>query len=210
MDVFNLLSYINKISLFAFFITTLVVGYQIYFLKKEKFKEKIPTIPDFKENNNFNVITNFTNLPSSLAKKELKTINYSKLVFLIISLLTIIIVIFVVSLINKNNFTRNQVSISPSTVISPTPTRKSILPTVKIVLSPSPAVAPTIIFTSPTIVSTEIILAQAPSFTPTLNPTNSRKITDSVPKVLPETGSREKGLLIIGVAILTIFFSFLF
>ena len=81
MDVFNLLSYINKVSLFAFFITTLVVSYQIYILKKEKSREKAPKIPDFKEKNNFNVATNFTSLPSFLTKKELKAVNYSKSVF---------------------------------------------------------------------------------------------------------------------------------
>jgi len=216
MDVFNLLSYINKVSLFAFFITTLVVGYQIYILKKEKSKEKAPKIPDFKEKNNFNAAANFTSLPSSLTKKELKAINYSKSVFLIISLLTIIIVIFVVSLINKNSSTRNQALVNPPTVISPAPTRKLISPTV--VPTVMSIVTPTVTLTQtqltptvlPTIIPTEIILAQAPSSTPTLNPTNGQKITNSVPKVLPETGSIQKGLLIIGVAILTIFFSFWF
>lgn len=219
MDVFNLLSYINKISLFAFFITTVVVAYQIYILKKEKTKEQTPSIPNFKENNNFNAAANFTSLPSSLTKKKLEAVNYSKLVFLIISLLTIIIVVFVVSLINKNNPSQNQVLINPPTVISQTPTPKPISPTPKIILSLSPTVealpspmleADTEALGSPTIVPTEIILAQAPSLTPTLNPTNSQKITDEAVKVLPETGSWEKGLLIIGVAISTIFFSFWF
>ncbi len=220
MDVFNLLSYINKVSLFAFFITTLVVSYQIYILKKEKSREKAPKIPDFKEKNNFNVATNFTSLPSFLTKKELKAVNYSKSVFLIISLLTIIIVIFVVSLINKNNSTSNQALVNPPTVISPAPTRKltspTVMPTVMSIVTPT--VMPTVTLTQTqltptvllTIVPTEIILAQAPSSTPVLNPTNGQKITGVVPKVLPETGSWKKGFLIIGVAISTIFFSFWF
>lgn len=218
MDVFNLLSYINKVSLLAFFITTLVVGYQIYILKKEKSREKAPKIPDFKEKNNFNVAANFTSLPSFLTKKELKAVNYSKSIFLIISLLTIIIVIFVVSLINKNNSTNNQALVNPPIVISPAPTRKLISPTVMptVMSIVTPTVMPTVTLTQtqltptvlPTIVPTEIILAQAPSSTPVLNPTNGQKITGGVPKVLPETGSIQKGLLIIGVAILTIFFSF--
>ncbi|MEK7109900.1 MAG: hypothetical protein AAB876_01620 [Patescibacteria group bacterium] len=214
MDVFNLLSYINKVSLFAFFITTLVVGYQIYILKKEKSKEKAPKIPDFKEKNNFNVAANFTNLPSSLTKKELKAVNYSKSIFLIISLLTIIVVVFIVSLVRKNISTQNQALIVLPTVVPQVPTAKPIIPTTKAVLSPSPTVTsaqiqPTFV-ASPTIVPTEIILAQAPSSTPTLNPTNGQKITDSVPKVLPETGSWKKGFLIIGVAISAILFSFWF
>src|SRR3989339_848976 len=151
MDVFNLLSYINKVSLFAFFITTLVVGYQIYILKKEKSREKAPKIPDFKEKNNFNAVANFTSLPSFLTKKELKAVNYSKSVFLIISLLTIIIVIFVVSLIIKINSTSNQALVNPPTVISPAPTRKLISPTVvptvtltQTQLTPTVTVLPTI------------------------------------------------------------------
>lgn len=202
MDVFSLLSYINKVSLLAFFITTLVVGYQIYILKKEKSRKKTPTIPDFKEKNNVNEIINFTSLPSSLTKKELKTVHYSKLVFLIISLLTIIIVIFVISLINKNNSTRNQMSVNPSIIISLTPTRKFVSPTPTVILLSSPTVTtPTL---PPTIMPTEIILARAQSFTPTLTPTNS------IPRVLPETGSWKKEFLIIGVAFSTIFLSFWF
>ena len=53
MDIFSLLSYINKVSLLAFFVTTLVVGYQIYVLKKEKTKEQTPSIPDFKDMGKF-------------------------------------------------------------------------------------------------------------------------------------------------------------
>ena len=213
MDVFNLLSYINKISLFAFFITTVVVVYQIYILKKEKTKEQTPSIPDFKENHNLGVVANFTSLPDSLTKKELKSVNYSKLVFLIISLLTIIIVIFVVSLINKNNSSRNQALVTPQVKI-PSPSSRVILspsPTLTLIptVSPTVALSPTVVL-SPTIVPTEIILAQAPSSTPILDPTTGQTITNSAPTVLPETGSWEKGLLIIGVAISTIFFSFWF
>ncbi|MEK7096857.1 MAG: hypothetical protein AAB859_00910 [Patescibacteria group bacterium] len=213
MDVFNLLSYINKISLFAFFITTVVVVYQIYILKKEKTKEQTPSIPDFKENHNLGVVANFTSLPDSLTKKELKSVNYSKLVFLIISLLTIIIVIFVVSLINKNNSSRNQALVTPQVKI-PSPSSRVILspsPTLTLIptVSPTVALSPTVVL-SPTIVPTEIILAQAPSSTPILDPTTGQTITNSAPTVLPETGSWEKGLFIIGVAISTIFFSFWF
>ena len=220
MDVFNLLSYINKISLFAFFITTVVVVYQIYILKKEKTKEQTPSIPDFKENHNLGVVANFTSLPDSLTKKELKSVNYSKLVFLIISLLTIIIVIFVVSLINKNNSSRNQALVtpqvkipspSPRVILSPSPATTTISPTLALIpkVSPTMALSPTVVL-SPTIVPTEIILAQAPSSTPILDPTTGQTITNSAPTVLPETGSWEKGLFIIGVAISTIFFSFWF
>lgn len=251
MNIFGLLSYINKISLLVFFITTLVVGYQVYVLKKEKTKKQTPSIPDFKEKIFSNETANFTSLPSFLTKKEIKTVNYSKLVFLIIFLLTIVIVIFVISLINKNNVTNNQALVNPKITITKIPTavksKDELKPTPKNSLIPSPTeiiativpslilnptnvvpadITPTIISdpivtpapsaivptvnSEPTTVPTEIILAQVPSSIPTLNSANGQKITDSVPKVLPETGSWEKGLLIIGVAISTIFFSFWF
>ena len=85
MDIFSLLSYINKVSLLAFFVTTLVVGYQVYILKKEKTKEQTPTIPDFKDKMNQNEVTNYTRLSDSLIKKDSKLTNYSKLIFIIIS-----------------------------------------------------------------------------------------------------------------------------
>lgn len=235
MDVFSLLSYINKVSLLAFFITVLVVGYQIYILKKEKSKEKAPAIPDFKERNNFNTVTNFTSLPSSLTKKELKAVNYSKLVFLIISLLTIIIVIVVVSLIRKNSSTPPNQALNnlpnPTTIPVPKntsiPVPTNVIPTnikpTNIVptdvkptdIKPTDIISPTNVQPTnitPTIVAeatvepTEIILAKETTLTQALSPTE----VANKPEVLPETGSWEKGLLIVGVAISTIFFSFLF
>lgn len=208
MDVFSLLSYINKVSLFAFFITTLIVGYQIYILKNEKSREQTPIIPDFKEKNNSNVVANYTNLPNYLLKKELKSVNYSKLIFFIISLITIIIIIFVTSLIKKNNSTPNQASINPPVAISPTSTLipTSIPSPTEAVITEVPLIeVPTI---SPTVVPTEIILAKNPSLTPTNIPTEP--VVTNKPQVLPETGSWGKGLLMIGVAVSTIFFSFWF
>lgn len=214
MDVFNLLSYINKVSLFAFFITTLVVVYQIYILKKEKTKTQTPQIPDFKEGKNLGEVANFTSLPSSLIKKELKPVNYSKLIFLIITLLTIIIIIFVISIIQKNNSARNQATKnSPKLTVTKAPIVTKPLepspiaePTVEPIVEPTaePIIEPVV---EPTVEPTEIILAQAPSLTPELNPTAD---SAGIPQVLPETGSIGKGLLIIGVAISTIFLAFWF
>jgi len=228
MDIFSLLSYINKVSLLAFFVTTLVVGYQIYVLKKEKTKEQTPSIPNFKDKVKANEVVNYTSLPGSLIKKDNKQVNYSKLVFLIISLLTIMVVIFVLTLIKQNSSVRNEASVNPTIIVSPTPTFKptiiltsTVTPTVgpTVALSPSPTAVlltfPTTgqVNLSPTVSPTEIILAQAPSLTPTksLNNTSpTQGATNSKLRTLPETGSIEKGLLIIGVAISAIFFSFWF
>ena len=221
MDVFSLLSYINKVSLIAFFVTTIFVGYQIYILKKEKSKDKTPTIPDFREKNNLNTVTNFTNLPSNLFKKEPIAVNYSKSIFIIISLLTLIIVVFVVSLIKKNNTQPKEASniivptnkprqdpnLIPTKIVEPTVVEPTVVePTVvePTVVEPT-VVEPTAI--TPTIIEpTEIVIARGPSLTPETNPT---EVVDK-PQVLPETGSWEKGLVIVGIAILTVFFSFWF
>ncbi|PIU37248.1 hypothetical protein CO005_03710 [Candidatus Roizmanbacteria bacterium CG_4_8_14_3_um_filter_34_9] len=216
MDVFSLLSYINKVSLMAFFVTTIFVGYQIYILKKEKNKDKTPTIPDFREKNNLNTVTNFTNLPPYLFKKETIAVNYSKSIFIIISLLTLIIVVFVVSLIKKNNTQPKEASniivptnkprqdpnLIPTKIVEPTVVEPTVVePTV---VEPT-VVEPTAI--TPTIIEpTEIVIARGPSLTPETNPT---EVVDK-PQVLPETGSWEKGLVIVGIAILTVFFSFWF
>lgn len=229
MDIFNLLSYINKVSLLAFFVTILVVAYQIYVFKKEKTKEKTPSIPDFKDIGKSNEVVNYTRLPGFLTKKNKGSVNYSKLVFLIISLLTIMVVIFVSILIKQNSFVRNEASVSPTIVVTRTPTLKpkailspSLTPTpspTDAPVSPSPTsvllTSPTTgqVNLSPTVSPTEIILAQAPSLTPTeslIGTSPTQGITNSKPQSLPETGSLEKGLLLIGVAISTIFFSFFF
>jgi hypothetical protein len=229
MNVFTFLSYINKVSLIAFFITTAVVGYQIYVLKKEKTKKKAPSIPDFQENNNVNMVTNFTSLPSSLTKKELKAVNYSKSLLIGISALTVIVIVFVISLIGRNSPSNDQALVSPTPAITRVPTqtviRRTIFPTPvdnitpslgatllpslitpTVEASPSPMLeeaveaTPTGMLAQPT----EIIVAKATTTTPT----TSLSVTQKAITVLPETGSLEKGLLIIGVAISTIFFSF--
>src|SRR3989338_6159897 len=124
MDIFSLLSYINKISLLAFFVTTLVVGYQIYVLKKEKTKEQVPSIPDFKDKGKSKEVVNYTRLPGFLIKKNNGSVNYSKWVFLTISLLTIMVVLFVLILIKQNGSLHKEASISPTIVVLPTPTIK--------------------------------------------------------------------------------------
>lgn len=225
MDVFTILSYLNKVSLIAFIITTVVVAYQIYIFKKEKTKEQAPSIPDFKENNNFGVISNFTSLPSSLTKKPIKSVNYSKSIFLTISLLTVIVIIFVVSLIKKNSTVPNQALKNSSVKATVTPS--IVKPTVVVPITntaptevvPTEVVPTEVVPTEvvPTeVVPTEVVPTEEPEPTEIVLANNSGASEEespteapvSQPQVLPETGSVGKVLLIIGVAFSTIFFSF--
>jgi len=217
MDVFTILSYLNKVSLIAFIITTVVVAYQIYIFKKEKTKEQAPSIPDFKENNNFGVVSNYTSLPNSFTKKQIKSVNYSKSIFFTISLLTVIVIIFVVSLIKKNNNVPKQTLKSPSIKLTPTPkeikstitetpaSEKNLVATVVPTVVIPTELTPTEMISEPTVEPTEIILANNPSLSETESPTEN---PISQPQVLPETGSVGKVILIIGAAVSTIFFSF--
>lgn len=233
MDIFSLLSYINKVSLLAFFVTIVVVGYQIYVLKKEKTNEKAPAIPDFKEGIKSNEVVNYTSLPGSLTKRDNKPANnYSRLIFLTIFSLTAVVVIFVLILAKKNNPPLNTETSPPIVTnnnITPTiavPSKTATLEA-NLVLSPSPTVNPSPIITermnpSPTEIltptptgiilpsPTEIILAKVPSVTPPSDANVSEESNNSQLKTLPETGSIQKGLLIIGAALSTIFFSFWF
>lgn len=204
MDVFSLLSYINRVSLLAFFVTTLVVGYQIYILKKEKSKEHAPSIPDFKEKIDLNMVVNYTSLPATLTKKEIKAVNYSKLIFFVISLLTIIVVIFVVSLIKKNNIPQKEALNNQAPTEEPTPMK--VIPTEIIPTD----ITPTIVAQTaePSIDPTEIVIASDTSSAQVNNPTEV--VVNNKLQVLPETGNLGKELFIIGVAISTIFFSFWF
>lgn len=50
MNLFSILSYLNKLSLLAFIVTLVALGYQLYLLKKEnKVKKSDPLIPKFRE-----------------------------------------------------------------------------------------------------------------------------------------------------------------
>jgi len=66
MDLFSILSYLNKLSLLAFIVTLFALGYQLYLLKKEnKVKKADPHIPKFREEMTTE-IPNYTELNPAL------------------------------------------------------------------------------------------------------------------------------------------------
>ncbi|KKP86578.1 MAG: hypothetical protein UR89_C0019G0012 [Candidatus Roizmanbacteria bacterium GW2011_GWA2_35_8] len=92
MDIFNILGYLNKFSLTAFFITFLVLGYQIYSLKKESnLNKNNPIIPDFKEDLKVPSL-NYTEI-----KPEKLTVNKkinNKLIILLLITVGVMVLIF--------------------------------------------------------------------------------------------------------------------
>ena len=83
MDIFNILGYINKLSLLAFVVTLGILLYQFYLLIKDSSHSKeAPVIPDFNESAAVAPTVNYTKL-ADIAVKENPSSN-SRLVILII------------------------------------------------------------------------------------------------------------------------------
>ncbi len=83
MDIFNILGYINKLSLLAFVVTLGILLYQFYLLRKDSSHSKeAPVIPDFNESAAVAPTVNYTKL-ADIAVKENPSSN-SRLVILII------------------------------------------------------------------------------------------------------------------------------
>lgn len=221
MNIFTLLSYLNKISLIAFFITAGFLFYQLYLLKKgTKTKQDKPHIPDFNENMTVD-ISNFTKLSDTLKnepvfeKKENK--NY---LFILGGLGLITIVLFIFITFRSASTPMPQVSVQIT--LTPTPTLRA-----RQLLSPSPVaseqamLSPTLEPTKPVVTPTiepsenptptEIILAKiSPSPTVEYQSETTVTVTPTTITSLPTTGIIDRGLAIFAVASLLIFFSFVF
>jgi len=117
-------SSLNKITIISFFITFLLLIYQVYVLKKEiKKRKKNIDIPNFKDNNSVKLIKNF-----NFSEKKENKINFYRDFFLnrffIILILSLIFLsIFIsnlikdqsqsVSFFNNNNSKEEKIVISP-------------------------------------------------------------------------------------------------
>lgn len=114
-DPISILLSLNKISLLAFFITMIFVGYQIFLFKKETHKKNVTTIPDFKSNA---TAVRTDTATSHIVKNKNAIYHRSSFVPIIIGMILLLIFasIFLFGLI-KSNYISNQ----RSSVITPTP-----------------------------------------------------------------------------------------
>ncbi len=141
MNLFNLLTYLNRISLIIFFGLIIFIGYQIYLIKKEYQKEDSNIIiPDFDEKN-FQGVKNYTSLSESLNKKNLIKKENNQYIYILAALSFIVLILFFLInakiksfeenkldkfnkptlSINKNQLTKNEeTTVSTKTVLSPT------------------------------------------------------------------------------------------
>lgn len=111
MDGFSLLGYINKFSLFAFVVTGLVLGYQIYQLKKDAGKKNDhPEIPDFSEKHTIPSL-NYTKLDTSPTPVVKQAPNMN--LFFLIGATVVVMLILFVALALRNNSSSNQTTDTP-------------------------------------------------------------------------------------------------
>ncbi len=227
MDLFNVLTYLNKLSLVAFFITAIVLIYQVVIMKRNNNKKNpTPIIPNFNENMAIPV-KNFTTINEE--KLIHKTQPMPKNIFFPIIGITIICLILVIYLITKQNKQVNIVvntnKIAPTLVvkksISPTITQPSVslspasatiptgIPKPSISPSPTSAAIPTRI---PTTFNNETVIAyitpkdQSVEVTPTSSSTTSPTKTTT----LPLTGAIENSLIVTVISGFLVVLAFVF
>ncbi|MFH0979592.1 MAG: hypothetical protein V1803_01455 [Candidatus Roizmanbacteria bacterium] len=227
MNIFSILSYLNKISLLAFIITAGFLFYQVYLLRKESSrKQGKPTIPDFNENTKIDVL-NYTKLPADLTSSPVPIKKENKTLLIGVSALTVLtaVLFFIISMRSSQKPSPDNIAVNitltPSATVKPTskptsspaPTNKTSLsptvkPTMTVTSSPTPTTLPEI-----TPSPTEVILAViSPTKETSLSPTTTESTTISPTTIisLPTTGIVDRGLVIFAVASLLILFSFVF
>ena len=111
MDGFSILGYINKFSLAAFVVTGLVLGYQIYQLKKDSGKKNDhPDIPDFSEGHSIPSL-NYTKLETPDAPLVKKAPNMN--LFFLIGVTVVVMLILFFALVLRNNSDSNSTPTPP-------------------------------------------------------------------------------------------------
>lgn len=216
MDLFSALTYLNKLSLIAFFITAVVLVYQVVIIKRDHGKKNsTPIVPNFDENMAIPA-KNFTSINEE--KLIHKTQPMPKNIFIPIIGVTVICLILVIYLITRQNKqaditadTSNQIiptiikpSVSPTSVTIPTGIPKpSALP------SPTSITIPTRI---PTSANDETVIAYITPKNQTVENTPAISSTASPTKTgtLPLTGAIENSLIIAAVSGLMIILAFVF
>lgn len=226
MNLFNALTYLNKLSLVAFFITAVVLIYQVIIIKRDnKKKSSTPVIPNFNENMVVPV-KNFTSINEE--KLIHKTQPMPKNIFLPIIGITIVCLILVIYLINRQN-KQTEVSVNETTPtsvakrsispavakpsISPSPASVTIptgVPKLSITPSPTTVVIPTRI---PTTSENEIVIAAnvTPENQPVEEtPTGSLTTSPTKTETLPLTGAIENSLIVTVISGFLIILAFVF
>lgn len=189
MSLFNILKYLNLISLTVFFGLIIFIGYQIYFLKKEEKKNSDNiVIPDFDEKN-FQGIKNYTSLNESLNKDKLikKENNFYIFVLIGLSILALLLFFLINSKLKsleEDKLTRIQTQ--PTININKNQLNEDIIPSTTIYLSPTLTInltSPTLTinpFLSTTVVNSPLANSTNEIFNISITPTKSETIIASI------------------------------
>ncbi|MDO8609007.1 MAG: hypothetical protein Q7R95_00505 [bacterium] len=119
VDIVDVVSSVNKISVIAFIITFIFVGYQIFLLKKDFFnkKESKPVIPEFDDKN---VVKKHETPLVHLSVKQTiisRPKHFIQIIFGVI-LLVISIIFFIISSANKKIDSERSDLLSPTPIIN--------------------------------------------------------------------------------------------
>lgn len=225
MDIFNVLTYLNKLSLLAFFITAAILIYQVIIMKKEHSQKNAkPVIPNFNENMAV-PLKNFTAINEE--KIVHKTQPMPKAILYTIIGITLICLVSVIYLINRkvqladiDDTVVQTEKVTPTLItrqiISPTISIRLLSPTVTIPLpSPTVTISSTISPTSiqivptrvPTSLNKEVVVAY---ISPTALLTKAANVTAGREKTLPLTGTIENTVVIGTVSGFLIMLAFVF
>ena len=223
MNLFTILTYLNKLSLVAFFITAVVLIYQVVIIRRNhKKKNSTPIVPNFNENMIIPV-KNFTSINEE--KIIHKTNPMPKTILYPIIAITLICLIIVVYLINKKNQTVNMSNnVNVSNLITPTSIiERNVTPSINIPTStPVPIQIPTIENTPqiiptriPTAANNEVVIAHIepsviPEVSSSLSPSIASPVITGQEKTLPLTGTIENSLIIAAVSGFMIVLAFVF
>jgi len=206
MNIFNLIFYVNKISLVLFFVVLGFLVYQFYLLKKEVDlkNNKQPEIPEFNEQSD--IKQNYTRLkiPYQQESQEIKITEKKQAMPIFIALMAItLLIFFFTSFQNKNNETSLT---EKNYLITPTPTffskKTETIPTETITRLPDNSISPTpTIYLTPTSTQQEIVLVnESPTIKPTTTLVEEKISTPTSINQLPISGVIDKPFFLFGLA----------
>jgi Ca2+/Na+ antiporter len=206
MNIFNLIFYVNKISLVLFFVVLGFLVYQFYLLKKEVDlkNNKQPEIPEFNEQSD--IKQNYTRLkiPYQQENQEIKITEKKQAMPIFIALMAItLLIFFFTSFQNKNNETSLT---EKNYLITPTPTfflkKNDSIPTATITRLPDNSISPTpTIYLTPTTIQQKIVFVnESPTVEPTATLVEEKINTPTSINQLPISGVIDKPFFLFGLA----------
>jgi hypothetical protein len=116
MDIFIFIKSINKIAVFAFFITFFFIAYEIYLLRKERKSEVRPVIPEFISTQKYGQLKTATTVSQKEEKIFYRKAN-PQIIMVLIILMCLFGGIFLIGTLVREKNINNNSSNSPSPLV---------------------------------------------------------------------------------------------